>query len=346
MQSAPSSLGRFFSQSTVAIVAIGAIAYANGQTQEKPYTSSQRAQISAWMNRHRPDAAWIDPVRDHIVAQGMFFRGDNLEHRLYVVRGLKPSQVLSRTMWQFLRQGFELRPTFANISHKDLPKKTEPDQFFNEYMPTTWSYGDRGGTGSYKLRDFMVIHVSRDIGPTDVLINEDMQMFTGAAFQTQKMQAVYDELGFNPKRGVETPWPKDLWQLLSPVVRQKPPASKAHHWDHNSSEPWLDKVESHIVSKTYSSSDKDERREYVLKGMRLSQVARAIQSPLARLGFQYTYGGAITSDIDANDFETATFMPRKWNSDAAKLGLVAVEAVHDAGARGTRIIELYGLPVK
>ena len=106
----------------------------------------------------------------------------------------------------------------------------------------------------------------------------------------------------------------------------------------------MDNLASHVVSRQFTPSDKDERRDYLLRGVTLSDVAKTIQGPLAKLGLEYTYGGPVSTDLDSDETQRATFMPMKWNADGAKLGLAAVEVDHD-GPSGVRIIELYGLPV-
>lgn len=312
-----------------------------------PYTPAQKKTISAWMDKHPRDAAWIDSVRDHIVSQGMLFQDDMSQDRIYVVRDLKPSQVLSRTMWPFLKQGFIYFNPFTGISRMDLPNTDDYDQFFIEYMPDTYSYewylGKETGTGPYHLRDLNITHIGRAKGSDDEVITEGCNIFEKAAFRNQKMAELVDEFGFNPKRGN---WLGETKYLVTSVTQKSNKTEQPHKWNHDAPEFWMAALQPHIASTKYTPSDKDERREYELKDIKMSQVVQALRKPLSKFGFN-----ADTSiyekdeEMNGSGRVDATFLPRRWNADAAKIGLVAVEAVHEEGAANIRIIELYGLPV-
>lgn len=94
-------------------------------------------------------------------------------------------------------------------------------------------------------------------------------------------------------------------------------------------------------------TDRRQLEHFELAEMRIClRLCVMFRKPLSKFGFS-----ADTSiyekdeEMNGTGRVDATFLPRRWNADAAKIGLVAVEAVHEEGAANVRIIELYGLPV-
>jgi hypothetical protein len=150
------------------------------------YTPSEKSKLAAWLSTQRDDAAWIDPVRDHIVGQGVLFQG-GVETRMYKIHGLKPSEVLARVMPPFKKAGFVVE-NLTGIAHVDESR----ERLHVSFMPNTVDYGP--------------IDVFQADGSKDIYIQEPVE------FPAAKMAKIKAELGFDPNR----PDGKLTDQMLSP----------------------------------------------------------------------------------------------------------------------------------
>jgi hypothetical protein len=179
----------------------------------------------------------------------------------------------------------------------------------------------------------------------------------------QKLQA---ELGFNPKRSsggpIEEAIGDDCMSTVDPKV--PPPCREATGGRGSTSDagcgspqrnpwrspanpaPWLDALRSKIVGRRVDPAQMDERREYVLKDIKLSEAVEALRKPLAKYGLEDANHRSVAFLDSGGEYAKVCFTPYKWNPDAAAIGLVAVQAWRNAGDAPVTITEVYGPPFK
>lgn len=312
-----------------------------------PYTPEQKATISEWMNKNQPDKAWVDSVRDHIVGQGMYFRSSSYEERIYRIHRLRPTQVLARTVWPFLKAGFVVQAPFGGLSRMDDPYTPSddpdndplPDQFMIEFLPgDSWSVGGKHG-GAYQLDAYGPLDIRREDASQDEIVDEIVSPDMMGIDEDGRMQKIELDFGFDPRR---PNWNDFRTKVITPIMPPTSSVASKHDWRDNVLETWLEPLKSHITSQHFLSSDRDERRDYILNNVTLEDALKEVYPPLFKMGMQ---SSTKPEDFSLNADNPITLMPVKWNGELAKSGLVAVSLSDEGGPSQVHVIVLYGLAV-